>query len=126
MYGIIIPKFIFPAIIMNVVISRHHYRFTIPPAQVRVAVISTASIYRAPSLFPVRGRVPWSRRRPYRPRPAFGSVSATRTGVAAVARHRSAVCAATSRRATVAALKGRDAVAIFRRATEDNYVRLNW
>lgn len=58
--------------------------------------------YRAPPPLLARGRVPRSRRRPYRPGPAFGGVSAARTGVAAVARRLSASSAAASRRATVA------------------------
>lgn len=67
-----------------------------------VVVVADVRVYRAPPPFPARGRVPRSRRRPYRPGRAFDSVSATRTGVATVARRRSASSDATSRRATVA------------------------
>lgn len=74
----------------------------------------------------MRGRVPRSRRRPYRPGRSFVGVSAARTGVATVARRLSALGAATSRRATVAAKGRRDAVATNRRATDDDDVRLSW
>lgn len=105
---------------------RRRNRTVTPPAQVRGAITNSTSVYRAPPPSPVRGRVPRSHRRPYRPGPAFVSVSASRTGVAAVARRRSALGAATSRRATVAAKGRRDAVATFRRATENDDARLSW